>query len=210
MKLIAQRGERHEYRDEESGRTFWSVTQVRKCAFDPYAGVAESVLEPARIRGTILHRRFFFAIASLEGLCPYPGVIPQYAGYCQSMDRWIEKRKPVRVRLETAGCNLRYGYAGTPDGLLWLMLDIVRRRVVQLVKVLVLMDLKAGAPTKTDPMQLCAYEHMDGYKADELLDVYLDADGGDAKEVFVTKGQWATEFSAFLNAISLLNWRNGK
>jgi len=44
----------------------------------------------------------------------------------------------------------------------------------------VLCDLKTGAPTKTDPMQLCAYEHMDGYKADELMDLYLDADGGEA------------------------------
>ncbi len=207
MKLVAQRGEAKEYRDE-SGRTFFSVTQVRKCAFDAYAGIPDEKLEPARLRGTLLHRRFFFAIASLEGLCAYPVVIRGYEGHCQSMDRWIEKRKPVRVRLETASWNPRFGYAGTPDGLLWLMLEVKSRKGVKLVKVLVLIDLKTGAPIKTDPMQLCAYEHMDGYKAEELLDVYLDADGGEAKEVFLTKGQRATEWAAFQNSLSLLKWRN--
>lgn len=202
MKLIAQRGEKQEYRDEETGRLFYSVTQVRKVAFDSYAGLPESVLEPARVRGTILHRRFFFAVASLEGLCPYPAVIQQYAGYCQSMDGWIEKRKPTREKLETPSWNQRYGYAGTPDALLNIYLNKKWRKV--------LFDLKTGAPVRTDPMQLVSYSHMDGYKADELLDVYLDADGGEAKEHFVTKGQRATEFAAFLNALSLLRWRNGK
>jgi hypothetical protein len=207
MKLITQRGEQQEYRDEETGRLFYSVTQVRKVAFDSYAGVSESVLEPARVRGTILHRRFFFAMASLEGLCPYPAVIPQYEGYCRSMDQWIEKRKPTRLKLETTSCNLLYGYAGTPDALLEMLLPI-NRRVSRIRRVL--FDLKTGAPTRTDPMQLCAYEHMEGYKADELLDVYLDADGGEAKEQFVTKGSRATEWACFLNALALLKWRNGK
>lgn len=202
MRLIAQRGEKHEYRDEETGKTFFSVSQVRKCAFDPHADTPTDKLAAARIRGNVLHRRFFFAMASLEGRCPYPRVIPSLAGYCQSMDRWIEKRKPERLLLEAVSCNLRYGYAGTPDALL--MMDVKGSRKT------VLMDLKTGGPTRTDPMQLCAYEHMDGYKADELLDVYLDSEGGEAKEVFITKGQRATEWTCFLNALSILRWRNGQ
>lgn len=202
MKLIAQRGEKQEYRDEETGKTFYSVSQVRKVAFDPYVGIPESVLEPARVRGTLLHKRFFIALASLEGWCPYPVVIPSLTGYCQSMDRWIEKRKPVRLLLEAASWNLRYGFAGRPDALFGMAVKVSHKTV--------LTDLKTGLPVPSDPMQLCAYEHMDGYKADELLDVYLDADGGDAKEQFVTKGQRATEWAAFLNALSILKWRNGK
>lgn len=193
------------YFDELTGKRYWSVSEVRKVAFDSYAGIPESVLEPARVRGTILHRRFFFAMASLEGLCPYPVVIPQYEGYCQTMDKWIEKRKPVRVKLESASCNERYGYAGTPDALLEILLPI-NQRVSRIRRVL--FDLKTGAPTRTDPMQLCSYEHMEGYEADELLNVYLDADGGEAKEQFVTKGKRGTEWSAFLNALSLLRWRD--
>jgi hypothetical protein len=104
--------------------------------------------------------------------------------------------------VETPSYNLRYGYAGTPDALLNIYLNKKWRKV--------LFDLKTGAPVKSDPMQLCAYEHLDGYKADELLDVYLDADGGEANEHFVTKGQRATEWAAFLNSLSLLRWRDGK
>lgn len=202
MKLITQRGEKQEYRDIETGRTFYSVTQVRKVAFDSYAGIPESVLEPARVRGTLLHRRFFFAIASLEGLCPYPAVSPQYEGYCQSMDKWIEKRKPTRVKLELASCNERYGYAGTPDALLNIYLTKKWKKV--------LFDLKTGSPVRTDPMQLVSYSYMAGYQAEELLDVYLDAEGGDAKEHFVTKGRRGTEWAAFLNALSILRWRNSQ
>lgn len=206
MKLIAQRGEKQEYRDAETGRTFYSVTQVRRVALDSYAGIPESVLEPARVRGTILHKRFFFAMASLEGLCPYPAVFPQYEGYCQSMDRWIEKRKPKRVKLEMASCNERYGYAGTPDALLNIYIGKGFCKKWRTV----LFDLKTGSPVKTDSMQLCAYEHMEGYKADELMDLYLDADGGEAREQFVTKGQRGTEWAAFLNALSLLRWRDSQ
>lgn len=202
MKLITRRGERQEYCDMETGRTFYSVSQVRKVAFDSYAGIPESVLEPARMRGTLLHKRMFFCFASLEGLCEYPAVLPGLEGYCQSMDRWIEKRKPTRVKLEKTSCNERYGYAGTPDALLNIYLNKKWKKV--------LFDLKTGLPVRTDPMQLVSYSHMDGYKADELLDVYLDAAGGDAKEHFVTKGSRAVEWAAFLNALALLRWRNGK
>lgn len=202
MKLITRRGERQEYCDMETGRTFYSVSQVRKVAFDSYAGIPESVLEPARMRGTLLHKRMFFCFASLEGLCEYPAVLPGLEGYCQSMDRWIEKRKPTRVKLEKTSCNERYGYAGTPDALLNIYLNKKWKKV--------LFDLKTGLPVRTDPMQLVSYSHMDGYQADELLDVYLDAAGGDAKEHFVTKGSRAVEWAAFLNALALLRWRNGK
>lgn len=193
------------YFDELTGKRYWSVSEVRKVAYDSYAGIPESVLEPARVRGTILHRRFFFAMASLEGLCPYPVVIPQYEGYCQSMDRWIEKRKPTRIKLESSSCCPRYGYAGTPDALLEFGMPVSRKKMAPR---LVLMDLKTGDPTRTDAMQLVSYSHMDEYGANELLDVYLDADGGEAKEQFVTKGQRGTEWAAFLNALSLLRWRD--
>lgn len=200
MKLITQRGKKQEYLDEETGRTFYSVTQVRKVAFDSYAGIPESVLEPARVRGTLLHRRFFFAIASLEGLCPYPAVFPQYEGYCQSMDKWVAKRKPERILLEAIRCNLRMGYAGALDGLFKMVLIKKPRRV--------LMDLKSGDPTPTDILQTCAYEHMDGCKADELLDVYLDASGGEAKEQWATKGNRATGWNAFISSLNVLKWRD--
>lgn len=200
MKLITRRGERQEYYDIETGRNFYSVTQVRKVAFDSYAGVSESVLEPARVRGMILHRRFFFAMASLEGLCPYPAVTHQYEGYCQSMDQWIEKRKPERILLEAIRCNLRLGYAGAIDGLFNMVLIRKPRRV--------LMDLKSGQKNASDILQLCAYEHMEDCQADEVVDVYLDPSGGEAKEQWATKGNRASGWNAFQSALNILKWRD--
>lgn len=206
MKLITQRGEKQEYRDAETGRTFYSVTQVRRVAFDSYAGIPDSVLEPARVRGTLLHKRMVFCFAAQNGLCAYPSILVGLEGYCQSMDRWIERRKPTCDKVEMASVNQRYGYAGTPDALL--NMRIGKGFCQKWRKVI--FDLKTGSPVRTDMMQLCAYEHMDGYKADELLDVYLDSDGGDAKEQFVTKGQRGTEWAAFLNALSILRWRDSR
>jgi len=120
------------------------------------------------------------------------------------MDRWIEKRKPKRVKLETPSYNERYGYAGTPDALLNVYLGKGFCKKWRTV----LFDLKTGSPVKTDAMQLCAYEHMEGYKADELLDVYLDAAGGEAKEQFVTKGNRASGWVAFISALNVLRWRD--
>ncbi len=208
MKLRTQRGERYEYVEEERGLSLFSVTQIRKVAYDTYAGIPEDVLEPARVRGTRLHRRFFFAMASLGGHCEYPKILNGIEGYCASMDRWIQRRKPRVHRLEFSSLNMRYGYAGTFDAAVWLMITRVSRKLS--VEKLVLMDLKTGAPTKTDAMQLVAYDHMEGCKSDELMDLYLDADGRDAKEVFVSQGKRATEWAAFVNAINLLRWRTAQ
>lgn len=198
MELITRRGERFEYYEVESKLDLFSVTQIRKTALDTYAGIPEAVLEPARIRGTRLHRRFFFAIAALGGYCDYPAVLEDLSGYCASMDRWIAKRQPIAHKLEIPSFNRRYRYAGTPDALLGFPVIGARR---------ILFDLKTGAPTKTDAMQLVAYDHMEDYKADDLLDLYLDKDGGDAKEVFVPHGERAVAWAAFLNALNLLKWR---
>lgn len=202
MTLRTQRGERYEYVEEERGLSLFSVTQIRKVALDTYAGIPEDVLEPARVRGTRLHRRFFFAMASLGGHCEYPKILNGIEGYCASMDRWIQKRQPKVLALELGSLNARYGYAGTLDAMLWMIVGKKEKRV--------LMDLKTGAPTKTDAMQLVAYDHMEGCKSDELMDLYLDADGRDAKEVFVTQGKRATEWAAFVNAINLLRWRTAQ
>lgn len=199
MELITRRGERFEYFEAESKLDLFSVTQIRKAALDTYAGIPEAVLEPARIRGTRLHRRFFFAIASLGGYCDYPAVLEDLSGYCASMDRWIATRQPIAHKLEIPSFNRRYRYAGTPDALLGFRDKGTRR---------ILFDLKTGAPTKTDAMQLVAYEHMEDYKAEELLDLYLDKDGGDAKEVYVPHGERAVAWAAFLNALNLLKWRS--
>ncbi|MBF0260251.1 MAG: hypothetical protein HQL97_00260 [Magnetococcales bacterium] len=196
MKLITRRGEPFEYFEETERLDLFSVSQGRKEAFNSFRGVQPDILEAARVRGTILHKRFFFAMAHCAGLCEYPKRIELYGGYCDSMDRWIDEAKPKPVKLEAAGLNRRYLYAGTRDAdILYMGSDLT------------IMDLKSGVPTCTDEMQLIAYDHMDGCKAERHLDVYLDKNGGRAKEAWVERSEMAAHWAGFLNALSMLRWR---
>ena len=67
---------------------------------------------------------------------------------------------------------------------------------------LTLMDLKTGEETITDPMQIVAYNHMDDLKSRALLDLYLDADGGPARERWIKPGEQGVQWAVFLNALS--------
>ena len=198
MKLERRRGERWEYVEPGDGKKFFSVSQIRKVAHAPYVGIPVDVLEAARVRGVALHARFTRALAARVGLCETPLVIPEYRGYCQSMDHWIMMREPNPIRFEEIGYSLRYGYAGTPDALV---------RFGQ-SKRLTLLDLKTGAPSVTDAMQLVAYHWMEGYdEAVDLLDLYIQADGSPAVEKPVTKAQQGGEWAWFMAALGVLQGR---
>src|SRR5574340_418799 len=195
MELTVRRGAPYEYRHEADRLDLFSVSQGRKEAFDPFAGVDPAILKAAGERGTILHRRFFFALASCAGHCAYPKRIESLGGYCDSMDRWIDEAKPKPVQLEAMSLNRRHRYAGQIDG-----------QILYLGRDLTIMDLKTGEETPTDPMQLAAYDEMEGFKSERHLDVYLDKSGGRAREKWVTKEK-AIHLAGFLNALSLLRWR---
>jgi hypothetical protein len=198
MNLTVHRGAKHEYRETEQGVDLFSVSQIRKMAHDPNLGIPEQVLEAARHRGTVLHRRLWRLLASQAGLLPVPPATPQFAGYCTSMDEWIKRNQVMPVKIEEASCSLKFGYAGTPDALV----TIGPKQFTALI------DLKTGAPTKTDPMQLIAYQKMEGYEdAAYLVDVYVQADGSRAKEARITSGMKATEWAWFLNALGVLQSR---
>jgi len=196
MIISCTRGESYEY--HQGAVDLFSVSQVRKMAHDTYAGIPLEVLEPARKRGEILHRRFWKLLASRAGLMEKPLVIPEFDGYCRSMDDWAERNQVIPVKLEEVSACLKLGFAGTPDALV----RMGRRQR------LTLLDLKTGALTLTDPMQLIAYKHMQGYEeADDLLDLYIQPDSSHAKEKPVTPAMKATEWSWFLTALNLLKAR---
>lgn len=196
MKLITRRGEPFEYFEETERLDLFSVSQVRKVAFDSFRGVDPAILEAARVRGTVIHKRFFLAMAHCGGLCAYPKRIEVYGGYCDSMDRWIDEAKPIPRKLEAASLNREKGYAGCQDAqFLYMGNDLTNS------------DWKSGVRTCTDIMQLMAYDHMDGFKAERHLDLYLDKDGGRAKEAWVERSEMAVHWAAFLNALSVLRWR---
>ena len=196
--ITCHRGAAYEYHETETRADLFSVSQIRKVAHDPYCGIPEDVLEAARQRGTILHGRFWRLLASRAGLLEKPAVIVGLEGYCASMDEWVERQQVRPLKIEEPSFTLKYGYAGTPDALV--RYGFKRR--------LALIDLKTGAVNKTDPMQLLAYQKMDGYdEARDLIDVYIQADGSAAVEKPVTPGMKATEWAWFLSALGVLQGR---
>ncbi len=207
MTLTVHRGELYEYRDE-TDRGYFSVTQVRKEAYDSFLGIDPAVLESARRRGELLHRRFFFVVAAVAGVTAYPPVIPSLQGYCESMDRWASaSRIKAVVGLEQQVLNKRYGYAGTLDAHV-LERNEDRNRPVNAQDKPAIYDLKSGEPTITDAMQLVAYAHGEGMPLHaRLVDIYLHADGKQADEVEVSAQDRPIEWAAFINALSLMNWR---
>lgn len=198
MNLTCTRGATHEYRETEQGIDLFSVSQIRKVAHDPYLGIPEPVLEAARLRGTVLHRRFWRVLAAQAGLCERPAPLPQFVGYCTSMDEWVTRNQVMPLKIEERSCSIKFGYAGTPDA----MVIFGKKKRITLI------DLKTGVPNLTDPMQLLAYQKMEGYEeAVDLLDLYVQADGSYAKEKPVTPGMKVTEWAWFLNALGVLQSR---
>jgi hypothetical protein len=114
------------------------------------------------------------------------------------MDRWVSLNQVQPVKLEEVSWCEKLGYAGTPDALALIGRDGVPT----------ILDLKTGAKTLTDPMQLLAYQKMRGYEcAKQLLDLYIQPDGSAAKPVKVSPGMKATEWSWFMSALGNLRSR---
>lgn len=196
MKLQPQRGCTREYCDLDTQKKFFSVSQIRAMMLNPYQGVPASTLEAARQRGTLLHTRFWKLLAARGGLCEHPAIIDQYAGQCQAMDAWAEQHQVLPVRLEEPGCNHLYGYAGTPDAQ-------VRYGPKQ---ILTLVDCKTGTPIRTEAAQMYAYDEMEGYQSEQLLDLYLREDGT-YHEVRRSAKDKSLHWPAFLHALNILTWR---
>jgi hypothetical protein len=193
MKLTVHRGQPHEYFDHESGKHLFSVSQVRQVMWDGLSKVPKDILDAARIRGTLLHLRFAKCLYARAGVTTYPPVIPEYVGYCKSMDDWLDKHKVRPIVVEQKSANLELGYAGTIDAkLLYDAKEIITGT-----------DMKSGQPTPTDTAQLLAYKEMKGMKdAKQWLDLYLNPDGGEAREVWLKPKP--SDWAAFMNALASL------
>ncbi len=205
MTFSVHRGAPREYRHLETGRELFSVSQIRKRAWDGFANVPADVLEAARVRGKILHARFARAMFAQVGICPYPEIIPEYAGHSVSMDDWFARVKPIPELVEQPSWNPDLGFAGQADA------------KFRYGKHLVIGDYKSGEETPTDGMQLvCGYATMEDYKdATKYLDIYTDKMGGQAREVWRTPNPH--DRACFLNALQslkcdeqILKWRANK
>lgn len=196
MSLITHRGFAYEYEETERRLKLFSVSQIRKVMHDGMAGIPLSVLEPARLRGTLLHQRFWKMLAWRAALCEMPPIIEAYEGQCRAMDRWAEENGVMPVKLEEPSLNLKLGYAGCVD----------TQCLYGGQEVMTLADLKSGEPQVTDPAQLLAYDEMAGYESEQLLDLYVHADGT-YTEKWVTKKDKTLQWPWFLSALNVLKGR---
>jgi len=193
MNLIAQRGMPKEYKDLDSGRTFFSISQVRTMMDDSFRYVPKATREEASRRGTTLHLRFALALAAKVGLGPYPDVIPQYAGWCRCMDLWIRDTWFELIKVEQPSVWEAQGIAGTPENKL------------RLRSGLAIVDLKTGGKTSTDGVQLMLNQKLEGYEdVTELIDLYVSEDG---KPNPVPQSYDPFAFATSLNALQVLKWR---
>ena len=196
MNLKTERGAPQEYVDLDTGRRFFSVTQVRQVIFNNTAMIPPDVLEVARHRGTLLHQRFWRLLASRVKLVDPPAIIPGLEGYCSGMDGWAEQHKVEPIEVEAKVIHHKLGYAGTLDAGIYYGVKSWK----------VLMDLKTGQRNCTDPMQLLAYREANERQYSRMLDLYLFANGS-IHEQWVTIEDKLTHWPGFLNGLSVLQWR---
>ncbi len=196
MNLLTKRGAPYEYVDTDSGKAFFSVTQVRRCMHDTYAGIPLEALEPARLRGERLHTYFWMTLAHRAGVRARPEIIAEYPGYCAAIDCWAALNDVIPLQVEKKSANLKLGIAGCLD----------TRCLYGPKRIVTLVDLKTGLATLTDAAQLLCYESMEGNKSERLIDLYIQEDGS-YKQAVVTRKEKVEQWPAVLNAVNLLKWR---
>lgn len=193
MRLGIERGTKKEYVDLQNGKRYFSISQIRKEMFDPFANANSRDLQAARERGITLHRRFALAVASRSGLCPYPDVIPQYAGYCRCMDEWTKTLECEVIHLEEPDISTEFGFGGTAENLLRMPVGLG------------IIDLKTGAESRTDGIQLMLNSRLDNYReATYFADLYITENGPPRLEErkFDPFG-----FAAAIAMLQVMKWR---
>ena len=168
MNLICTRGAAYEYTDQDTGKKYFSVSQVLD-VLDPHAfdAVNAEVLAAAQDRGTALHVLFGLLLIARAGLCEQPErPSGDLGGYFDAMERFIAEKQPETIRVEEPSLNDRLRFAGTPDCL------------VTIAKRVMLIDLKTGGKRVVHKTQLIAYRSMEGYgEAKQMGTLYVHKDG---------------------------------
>lgn len=189
--------ERQKQYRRDDGREFFSVTQVCDLLWP------KSAPPEAMDRGAKLHLRFALLIASNakpKSLCARPAPLLEYPSWCAAMDKWVADRDPQPILLEQPSFNEKEGFAGTADAKV--------RMVVNGVSEIILPDLKSGAESPTDRVQVKAYRTMKNYEdATKGLVLYIRNDGTYHEDWEPARPE---DWAAFLHALNVLRWRVGR
>lgn len=197
MNLLCTRGAAYEYADQDTGKQYFSYSQVQG-VLDPdaFSSVPPDVLAAAQQRGTDLHVLFGLLLLSRLQLCEKPARPDgPLGGYFDAMERFVTDHEPTPIRVEESSVNDKLKYAGTPDCLL------------EMKGGLTLPDLKTGGKRAVHKTQLVAYKAMDGYTdAKKLATLYIAADGT-YKLDYLPKGEEAFHWAWFQAGLSVLHGR---
>ena len=168
MNLKCERGKPLEYTDLDSGKAYFSVSQVLK-VMDPnaFAGVDPYVMAAAQERGKDLHVLFGLRLLAEIGLAERPtrpsGII---GNYYDGIEKFVREQKPRAIRVEESSINDKLGIAGTDDTECFL--DNIDSIV----------DLKTGPARVVHAAQLMAYKTMQGReKVKRLFSLYINKHG---------------------------------
>ncbi|HBY58523.1 MAG TPA: hypothetical protein DEH78_01795 [Solibacterales bacterium] len=177
----------HTYRGT-GGRVLRSVTQILKGArlVEDYGKIDPFYAE----RGTAVHAACEY---SDKGTLDRSTLDPQIIGYLKAWESFRSEASVEVREVEHRFYRDDLGFAGTID------------RVIVAGTRPGILDIKTGSPAPWHPIQTAAYAH--GLKLDREIVVryalYLSADG----KWKIRKHDDAADFSIWLSALELSNWR---
>lgn len=180
-----------------NGHKLPRVSEVLRVLDDAYAGIPQSVLETAAARGERLHRLCLTYLACRKVWFEHelPIVADDDQKAYAAFVKWCMDGNVEDVAIEEPSINTTHGYRGTPDALV----------IYQGEEVLI--DLKFTASIlRTNKVQVQAYRKLDHYKtAKKAILLHIHPVTGDLKVHPVPNNP--LDWSAFLNALSVLRWR---
>lgn len=196
MNLICTRGTEQEYQDLDTGRKYFSCSQVLR-VLDPnaFSGADETVLEAAAARGRSVHVLFGLLMLAEVGAAERPTrpTGPVLGGHFDACVKFIQERKPKPEKVEESAIEDKLGYAGTPDLLCWMDGELW------------LIDLKTGDKRAVHSVQLHAYKRLKGYEqAKRLGSLYTRKNGTYALAEHTHEH---IDFAGFQAGLAVLNWR---
>lgn len=200
MSLVCERHIPRNYRDEQTGKRFWAVSEVLNC-LDPdrFAMVRKDVLDKALARGTQVHMIFSDILATRAGIPGYafdlkkvPGVL---RGYATGLYEWADKHNVIPRKIEFSSVWRRWGTGGTADTEAY----YGRERLI------IIGELKSGIEERLNRVQVQIYGQMEDYReAKAYLLIYVDKEGR-VKEKWVQPSPH--DIAWFCAGVGVLNGR---
>lgn len=200
MNLKVTRGVRYEYTDEDTGKKYFSVSQVLN-VLDPdaFRDIGYEVLEGAQYRGRRVHTLFSRVLAWKAGLSPaVPWCDEAYKGYLDSIVALVEQERILPILIEKKDVDPKLPIAGTFDA----KLSWGHQQGITLC------DLKTGTQKRrAHRVQLQLYRRFPScIDVKQMCTIYAQKDGAPAMVEWVKAS--AEDWAWAQNGLNVLIGRN--